>query len=305
VPSKYPGIEQEIREIKKRYRQERFSWLKRPRIDTAIIEEFAKDEELAKIEKQFGGQFAQRRRREIGKRANRINKLANSLGLSGERLVLFKQLVLAYRREPTIKNYVRFRREFDQAEIRVTRFHDKGAVPAFSKKLREQGIEPQLVYLALDAHEPAIDVLSLCLLEKLIARDNLPKIGPGHIERRRKAISDVTVNYLVSMMLEAMDSMGNEIRMPASLIVLIRHQLCGTNPDLYKEYLLRAKRLNARIAAAQKFPQGKISVRKLAVTLGVSRGTAARWLADKEFLEWLEDARTWDLPKPISVPPKS
>src|SRR5258708_8258024 len=75
--------------------------------------------------------------------------------------------------------------------------------------------------------------------------------GPGHIEKRRGAISDPMVNFLIATMLEALDWHEETFRVPASLIVLIREQLCGSNPDLYEAYLSREKRKRAAFVAAE------------------------------------------------------
>ena len=266
-----------------RAERERLSWLNRPRIHTALIEDVVKDENLATpdaIERQQ-------------QRARKLDELAKAIHLSGERLEAFKQLVFSYRRKPTIENYVRIRRQFPEVEIQVVRFGGFEILFAFEEEFKKNGIDPQLVVRMLDADEPSIDELSLCLMERLIAKDNLPKDGPGYLESRRNAISEATVNYLIAVMLEALDWNDAEIRIPASLIVLIRDRLCGTNPDLHTEYLSREHRKNAAIVAGQIFnARGEgISVRKLAKALTVPLSTAARWLADEEFLKWVEFGR--------------
>jgi hypothetical protein len=282
------GWDKHFEELEKRLAEqgerEHLSWSNRPRVHTAIFEEVARDEKVAELG------FISKRPEKIAERARELDELAKTLGLSGERLALFKQLVVAYRKEPTIENYVRVRREFPDVEIQVGHFAGIDPLFALERKFRGQGIDPALIAGALDANKASIDALSLCLLERLIARGKLPKQGPQHIEERRNAISGTTVNYLISTMLEALDWNNEEIRMPASLVVLIREQLCGTNPDLHAEYLLREKRFNAAFAAAQHFyrTKEKISVRKLAAALSVKRSTAARWLADKEFLQDFE-----------------
>ena len=142
-----------------------------------------------------------------------------------------------------------------------------------------------LIAGALDSNEPGIDALCMHLLELLASKDKLPKEGPGFIEKRRKAIRDATINYLIIEILEGVERCGDAIRIPASLVVLIREQLCGSNPDLHQLYLSRQRFRNAAHRAEQHFQQTgeQISVRKLAAAAGVSRGTAERWLADKHF----------------------
>ena len=73
--------------------------------------------------------------------------------------------------------------------------------------------------------------------------------------------------------------------MPASLVVLLREQLCGSNPDLHQQYLAQQRFREAAFNAGLGFQQTgeQLSVRKLADAADVGRGTAERWLADKHF----------------------
>ena len=129
----------------------------------------------------------------------------NTLGLSGERRALFKQLVVAYRREPTIESYIQIRRKFPEVEIQISQFGGIDALFALQEDFEKQGVHPELVAAALDSDEPSLDALSLHLLECLVARSKLPRDGVGYIEKRRSAISDAMVNYLISLMLEGLD----------------------------------------------------------------------------------------------------
>jgi hypothetical protein len=270
--------EKRQKQLLQRKRAERRSWLSRPQMDINLFHAADKYEELVNL-----GQ-----RPPQG--ARRARKLIKKLAFPSKRLALLKQLVVAYGQEPTIENYLRIRHEFPEVETGVTHFY--GGLPFLNEKFRKQGINPTLVTDASDGDELSIDALSLSLLESLVARSKLPKDGPGHIEKRGNAISDATVNYLISIMLEALLSRNtwDNVRMPTSLTVLIREQLCGANPDLHTEYRSREKRWNAASDAAQYFHQTKetISIRKLARALGVKLSTAARWLADEEFLSQLQ-----------------
>jgi hypothetical protein len=279
----------------------RAEWLSRPRIHTGIIEADAKDEEIAKaMAKLFEeGELSVlpvvdpesiKRQQE---RARELDKLAKSIGLSDERFTQFKRVVVAFRREPTIENYLQIRREFSEVEIQVSHFGGLESLFALKDKFRAQGIDPHLISAAFDADEPAIDALSLRLLELLAERRKLPTNGPGHIEQRRNAISDSMVNYLILEMLEAIDWNDVEVRIPASLIVLIREQLGGANLDLHTEAELRERQQSIGIGAGQFFPKGKkISARQLAKVTSISKSTAARWLVDKGFLTWVELGRS-------------
>jgi hypothetical protein len=119
-----------------------------------------------------------------------------------------------------------------------------------------------------------------------VARSKLPTAGPGHIAARKKAISDPMVNYLIVTMLEAHNWHDDEdtFRIPVSLVVLIRHQLCGTEPDLHKECRARQHRQYAGFLVGKRLAPGeKVSVRKVADMVCIPRSTAARWLADPVF----------------------
>jgi hypothetical protein len=276
--------------------QERSAWLRRPRLHTAVFAEAWKDEQIADECAKRGAvivepELFQRKRDNENKE---IEQLTENLGWSNERLALFKQLVVAYRREPTIENYVRVRRSFPEVEIQISQFTGPEMLFALEHNLKKVGIDPNLIAAALDADEPSIDALCLHLLELLIARGKLPRDGPKHIEKRRNAISDSTVNYLISEMLEALDWHDEMFRIPASLVVLIRHQLCALKPDLHEECLSRERRHNAALVLGQTLkPNERVSINRLATTLGIPRSTAARWLADKDFQQWLETGRKW------------
>jgi len=171
-------------------------------------------------------------------------------------------------------------------------------------ELKKHDIDRLLVAGALDAIVPDMDELSLRLMERLVAREKLPKKGPGHIEMRRNAISDALIDYLIVMMLEATDwnteSQPNEI--PSSLIVLIRERLRGAWPDLRKAYLSSEERDNAAHSAARHFETfEQISVRKLERLSGKSRMTASRWLKDPRFKDSFELMKK-NLPKDRQEP---
>jgi hypothetical protein len=260
--------------------QESESWWTRPRLHTAIFERALRDEELAK----HGW-----RSPDADARAEKIRQIAADLCWTKARMSEFTKAVSEYRREQRIEEYLHLRQRFPEVEIQVGRFAGIDPLFALERQFKSEGIDPQLVAAALDADEPAIDRLSLRLIELVVAREKLPKSGPRSIELRRAAISDSTVNYLVGTMLESMDWNDDSIRFPASLVVLIRHQLIGESPDLYKAFLAHEKQSNAAIFAAQLLKPGeKVSVRRLAKLVSVSRSTAARWLSDPTFVKSLE-----------------
>ena len=107
--------------------------------------------------------------------------------------------------------------------------------------------------------------------------------------RGRVLISDSFVNYLIAMMLEAIEwKRADRIVMPSSLIALIRDRLCGPMPDLRKAYLADIKRGRATSIAATLSLSRKLSVRNLARLAGVKKTTASGWLSDPKFKEDME-----------------
>jgi hypothetical protein len=260
--------------------QKHLAWLRRPRVAREVFED--PPDNVVEIPE------------EVAERARKQNELAKKLGWEPERLARFKQLVLRYEKDPTIANYLQIRRDFPEVEVEVGYFSGIDAPFKLEEKFVGQG-NPMLTVGALAAYEPDIDALCLQLLELLVARGKLPKEGPGFIEKRRKAISDATVNYLIVEMLEAVDRCGGSIHIPASLVVLIREQLCGSNPVLHQRYLAGERFRNAAYDAGLHFQQTgeQISVRKLAAAAGVNRGTAERWLADQHFQRLFDSGRKY------------
>jgi hypothetical protein len=269
-----------IEELDERLEQKRFAWLSRPRLHTAIFEEFWRDEELARECAKSGVAIdAEAFERQRSEHKRKIEEATKDLGWSNERLFSFTQLVVAYRRNPTIEDYLRVRYDFPEVEIQVGYFGGIDPLFALEDDFKKQGIEPNLVAAALDSDEPCVDELSLRLLELLAAREKLPTDGPRNIQMRRDAISDATVNYLIVTMLESFDWHEEEFRIPASLVVLIRHQFCGERPDLLTTYLSKEHRNNMALTVAQYLKPGeKLSINKLVQMTGLKRPTAARWL---------------------------
>lgn len=277
--------------------QKRSEWLIKPRLHTAVFEQTRRDEEFEKVlttnkaafkDKSDAEAFA----RQKEKRQQEIDATIRSLGWSLERLKSFIDAVVTYRGDANIQNYLSIRQKFPEVEIQVSRFGGIDPLFALEADFKDQGINPDLIAGALDGDEPSVDSLCLRLLELLSEREGLPKKGPGSIDRRRKAISDATVNYLISTILESYDWNEDVYRVPASLVVLIRHQLCGVQPDLDAEYRLRERKKNVAMAVAQELkPNERLSINKLKLLAGFPRTTAARWLSDPYFQRWLDFGR--------------
>jgi hypothetical protein len=133
-----------------------------------------------------------RERRRL-RESKKLQQSQREVGWSDERLAMFKRLIVEYRREPSIENYLRVRLQFLEVEIQVGHFAGIDPLFALENELRKQGVESQLVAAALDGDEPSIDALSLRLMQCLVAREKLPRDGPGYIQRHRDAISDAMV----------------------------------------------------------------------------------------------------------------
>lgn len=273
---------------------ERLQWLNKPRLHTAIFEEARRDEELENLLATNGATFKDKDGAEVfarqkEKRRQEINARIGLLGWSLERLNAFTDAVVAYRGNASIQKYLSIRQNFPEVEIQVARFGGIDALFALEADFRDQGINPDLIAGALDGDEPSVDALCLRLLKLLTERDELPKNVPGYINRRRNAVSDASVNYLIITILEAYDWNEDVYRVPASLVVLIRYQLCGLQPDLDVEYRLRERKKNVAMAVAQLLkPDERLSINKLKQLAGISRTTAARWLSDSSFQRWLD-----------------
>ena len=220
-----------------------------------------------------------------------LRQIELQLHWSNEQLYKFELVVNEYSRNPTIENYLRVRREFPEVEIEIAEFAGVPSLFALREEFENQGIDPRLVAGCLSANEPAIDALCLRLMELLVEREKISKHEPGHIQKRRATISDAMVNYLIVWILESIDSRERDVRIPASLPVLVRHLLTGTKPDLHAAFCrgVELYYLVQRVARSLK-PDEKLSINKLASIADIPRIRAARLLKDEEFKELL--ART-------------
>jgi hypothetical protein len=291
LPAKPARSHQELeKRLAKHAQKKRLAWLHRPQLHIEIFEQVSRDEKIAEL----GGTIVcENARQRVAERAQEVAETAKDLGWSDERLSMFKKIIVAYRREPTIENYSRVRRQFPEVEIEIALFGGLDSLFSLEKEFQEQGIDPQLVAAILDGDEPSIDELCLQLIERLVAREKISKRGPGHIQKRRAAISDAMVNYLVMNILESFD-WNHMSCVPGSLVMLIRHQLTGSNPDLHMTYLTRRRLQYVALSIAQGLkPSEKLSINKLASIAVIPRSTAARWLKDKEFKCWLETGKKW------------
>jgi hypothetical protein len=270
--------------------QKQSAQTRRPWLHASKFEEAWEYEEIGKKYAKRGAAASyteafERKRREL---FERIEDDTKALNWSNERLTLFARLIVEYRRQPSIENYVRVRRQFPEVDIQVSQLGGIEALATLKDEFKRVGINTHLALAFLGADEDTTDALCLHLLELLIARAKLPKDCPGHIEKRRNAINDSTVNYLIAQMLEGFDGQKTS-RVPTSLVVLIRYQLCGFRPDLDEKALSKVKRYTAgRMVGHQLKPAETLSINKVVKLIGAPRSTAARLIADRDFKRGLE-----------------
>lgn len=268
--------------------RERLAWLAKPRLDTAIFEEIFKTEQIAKAPQEKWSPEAKRHfNQQKRQQRQKIREITQKFGWTKKRFDKFKSLAVACRNEPSIKHYLAIRTEFPELDIQIGFSDGIDALFILEAKFRQYGIDPVLVAGATDGFEPDIDKLCLALMECIVARDMIS--GPGQTQRRRATISDAMVNYLIALMLEGLDLHNEMVQVPASLILLVRHQLGPLKGDLHDEYRSREAKLQVARRVGQLLePDGKLSINLLVKLASqsnkpISRATAARWLKDKEF----------------------
>lgn len=208
-----------------------------------------------------------------------------------------EQLSREYKNVPSTENYLRLRKAFPEKQIEFATSGGLDWLFANEALVRDQLIDPQLIAKTLDADHDAISRVSLLLLEKLADRERLRHAGKTHVASRGEGISDAFVNYLIAMMLDAL-SWNNDLEAPRDLLMLVRHQLLGSDkPLLDKKLDVRQTRQVAVSVAAQFLERGEpISMRKIAKALNRNVSTISRMFTDdsleKEARDFLESVRS-------------
>ena len=129
------------------------------------------------------------------------------------------------------------------------------------------------------------------LLENLIKREKLEKVGRTHVQSIDGIISDSLISYLISMMLDALD-WNDELYIPRDLIVLIKHQFSADISFEIKKQDVADKRSFAIFSAARIRAMGqKCSMRDIAKVMNVSPSTVSRWFPKQSFDEEVERLR--------------
>ncbi len=215
-----------------------------------------------------------------------------------------------FARDGSLKSYIELRRRYPKRAVNVARFAGLDPLFAIESTLEEVGIDPELVAGALDAAEEYVEELSLQLIERIHQRQELEKQGRTQVQSRNLGLSDSLINYLAVTMLEAVERFGAP--MPPSLLVLLRQQLGGAQPELHQSYRTRKKRDDAIFIAIQLQEQGiEPGVRKIAEVLQVEPSTVSRWFPGGSLLQEVERTRRGLFPgtprqlrEKLGLPPK-
>lgn len=207
----------------------------------------------------------------------------------------FNELTRAYKKAPSIENYVKLRREHPNAEIEVSVMG--GIEPLFymEPELQRHGIEARLVTRLMDADPAAISEISLHLMDRIIEARKLAKTGKSHLTRRGLAIPDKLIDWLIACSLDAL-SWNDDLYIPRDLIVLIRERLGGSNPEYRQASRAHEKKGNAAFVAGQLKARGiKPTYKMLGSAFGVAPSTVKRWFKPGEFEQKVESwARSFD-----------
>jgi len=215
----------------------------------------------------------------------------------------YNALSKAYKKNPSIEQYVQLRRNKPNAEIEISVIGGMDQLFFLEAELRKYGFDPSRVASVMDADQEAISELSLQLMEKLIEAKALSKKGKSHLARRGLAVPDKLINWLITCMLDSL-SWNDHLHIPRDLIVLIRERLGGSNPEYEKTSNAHQMRWAALTIGGQLQARGiNPSFRMLAGILNVAPSTVKRWFPNGEFTVEVERVSHWfdenGKPRPI------
>lgn len=191
----------------------------------------------------------------------------------------FSELSKAYKADPTLENYVSLRRSNPGELIEIATSWSMDWLLSNGEVLKGYNIDPETVAGALDADPACISEVSLRLMECLIEREARAKSGETQLQSRGVAIGNSLVNYLIAMMLDALD-WNDELYIPRDLMVLIKHQM-GTDASAESRTMeVHTKQRQAVWLAAQLRYQGQSgTIRQVAKLLQLNASTVSRWFA--------------------------
>lgn len=197
-------------------------------------------------------------------------------------------LAKAYKRDPSIANYVKLRRENPAVSFEVAVIGGIDDLFAIEQELQKFGIDTDLVLGAMDADQNAVSELSLQLLERIVEVQRRKDAGETQLVRRGLATPDKLIDWIICCALDAM-SWNDDLQISRDLIVLIRERLGGSDPE-YKQLAKTHKRKgDAAILGGQLLARGITpTYQMIGAVLGVAPSTVKRWFKDGEFARQTE-----------------
>ena len=211
---------------------------------------------------------------------------------SGKSWADFVRQADQFKAEPTLENYLVFRRTFGSSGVESAHLSTDDPVPSIENELRQHDIDPAIFSDALDGNDHQIDELCLRLMEKLVERHALVTSGKSHVQTTWQAIPDSLIDYLAISMLEACEA--HDLSPPPALVVLLRDRLGGPNPARRKQNMIDQNRTVAIWMAAQILSNGeKTSIRKIAKAMGLEASTVSRWFKKGELEQEAKRVRGW------------
>jgi len=199
----------------------------------------------------------------------------------------------AYKDNPSIELYLKLRRENPDNEIEIRFLSGLEALFCLEPELRKFGFDPQLVASTMDADPDAISELSLQIMEKIISARAVARRGKTHLIRRKLAVPNNLIDWLIACMLEAL-SWNDHLYIPRDLIVLIRERMGTSKSDFKRAVQTYEMRWNAIIIGGQLMAQGVTpTFRLLGRILGVAPSTVKRWFPKGDFVGEVERMSSW------------
>jgi hypothetical protein len=199
----------------------------------------------------------------------------------------------AYKDNPSMELYLKLRRDNPDNEIEISFLGGMAALYCLEPELRKFGFDPRLVASVMDADPAAISELCLQIMEKLTSARSVARSGQTHLVRRKLAVPDKLVSWLIACMLESL-SWNDQLHIPRDLIVLICERLGASNSDYKKALQTYEMRWDAMIIGGQLMARGVTpTFRLLGRILGVAPSTVKRWFPEGNFIDEVRRISSW------------
>ena len=210
----------------------------------------------------------------------------------------------AYKKNPSIENYVRVRRANPSANIEVKSVGGPERLGVMLPELQKLGLSPFLISFAFQGGIAEVSELSLQLLERMIDAKSRRKAGEKALARRDLAVPDRLINSLIVGMLEEFASTDGP-QIPNDLFVLIREMLGSTGPLYQRAEKAREGHSEAILLGGQLMARGETpTLRGVGRLLGVAATTVKRWFPKGDFLvEAKKASRAFDERGDLRPPP--